>query len=73
MYPFIAIPEEDGRGWNIQFPDLPGATGFVTSIDDIGREAKIVSSLWLEDLEEDGMDIPAPSFDWYPHHQSVGK
>jgi predicted RNase H-like HicB family nuclease len=66
MYPFVAIPEDDGSGWTIQFPDLPGATGFARSMEDVGREAKLISEFWLEDLEEDGLDIPVPSTDWDP-------
>lgn len=66
MYPFVVTPEEDGSGWTIQFPDLPGATGFAESIEDVGREAKSVSEFWLEDLEEDGIDVPEPSKGWNP-------
>lgn len=66
MYPFVAVPEEDGSGWSIQFPDLPGATGFTENIENIGEEAKIISELWLSDLEEDGIEVPEPSLDWDP-------
>lgn len=66
MYPFVAIPEEDGSGWSIQFPDLPGATGFTANIESIGEEAKLVADLWLANLEEDDIEVPVPSLDWDP-------
>jgi predicted RNase H-like HicB family nuclease len=70
MYPFVAIPERDGSGWSIQFPDLPGATGFAETIDQIGEEARIVSELWLEGREESGRDLPEPTLDWDPIHRA---
>lgn len=71
-YPFVAIPEEDGSGWTIRFPDLPGAIGFAETLEGVGKEARIVSELWLSDLEEDGIPIPAPSLDWDPIDRSPG-
>lgn len=72
QYPFVVIPVEDGSGWTIQFPDLPGATGFVSDISDIGKEVEIVQSLWLDGIEEDGMEVPTPSYDWNPINRQPG-
>lgn len=65
-YPFVVIPEPDGSGWTVQFPDLPGATGFVENLEDVPSEVLEIQSFWLEDLDNDGRDHPAPSFDWDP-------
>lgn len=65
-YPFVVVPEEDGSGWSIQFPDLPGATGFVEKLEDIPSEVTTVQEFWLESLEEDGREHPEPSYDWNP-------
>lgn len=65
-YPFVALPEEDGSGWSIVFPDLPGAIGFAEDWDEVGEEARIVAELWIEGEREDGHPIPVPSTDWDP-------
>lgn len=65
-YPFVVVPEEDGGGWSIQFPDLPGATGFVENLEDIPNEVATVQALWLGVLADDGRDYPNPSYDWNP-------
>lgn len=65
-YPFVVIPEPDESGWTVQFPDLPGATGFVQKLEDLPSEVLAVQSFWLEDLDKDGREHPAPSHDWDP-------
>lgn len=65
-YPFVVIPEEEGAGWTIQFPDLPGATGFVEDLNDVPAEVVSVQKIWLECVEEDGRRAPSPSTDWNP-------
>lgn len=69
-YPFVAVPEEDGSGWTIRFPDLPGAIGFAETWEGVGEEARVVSELWISDLEEDDIPVPAPSLDWDPINRS---
>lgn len=65
-YPFVVIPEVEGTGWTIQFPDLPGATGFVTDLKDVPHEVETVQKFWIDCIEDDGREAPTPSFDWNP-------
>lgn len=71
-FPFVVIPVEDGVGWTVQFPDLPGATGFVTDLAQVGQEVATLQQLWLEGLEEDGLKVPKPSYDWDPINRQPG-
>lgn len=65
-YPFVVIPTEEGTGWSIQFPDLPGATGFVTDLDEVGKEVETIQHLWLDGIEDDGLEVPKPTYNWDP-------
>lgn len=64
-YGFIASPT-DGGGWDITFPDLPGCTSWAERWEDIGRNAREASELYLEVLAEHGRMAPAPL--WRHNH-----
>ncbi len=65
-YPFAAIPNPDGDGWEIIFPDIAHVVGFSETWEGIGTEAQSILAEWIEAATEDGFAIPAPSADWDP-------
>lgn len=65
-YPFAALPEPDGSGWAIVFPDIPGVIGFSPDLAGIGPEVASILAEWMTGQAEDGRTIPAPSPDWDP-------
>lgn len=71
-YPFAAIPEADGSGWSIVFPDIPGVVGFATTWNDIGAEARVILAGWLTGEDEDGHLLPGPTPDWDPIQRQPG-
>lgn len=64
-YPFTLRPlsAEDGGGWLIEFPDLPGCIADGETPEEAiaaGREAK---AAWIAAMREAGRDVPAPGAD----------
>jgi antitoxin HicB len=60
-YPFNVIAAEKG-GYIVVFPDLPGCSTDVETIDEIPAFAEEARSLWIETAYEDGQEIPLPSY-----------
>jgi predicted RNase H-like HicB family nuclease len=60
QYPFRAVAEPTG-GWSIVFPDLPGCTSYAATWDEVGPEARMAFSMWIESEYEQGHSIPAPT------------
>jgi predicted RNase H-like HicB family nuclease len=71
-YPFAAIPNPDGDGWAIVFPDIAGVVGFTETWNEIGNEAQTILALWIATSAEDNHPIPAPSPDWDPIEREPG-
>jgi predicted RNase H-like HicB family nuclease len=71
-YPFAAIPTQDGEGWEIVFPDIPGVIGFADTWQAIGEEARAILHFHLEGTAEDGHPLPAPNHDWNPVAREPG-
>lgn len=65
-YPFAALPEPDGSGWSIVFPDIPGVVGFAANWHEIGTEAQAILAEWLTGEDEDEHPLPGPTPDWDP-------
>lgn len=65
-YPFAALPDPDGEGWEIVFPDIAGVVGFSETWEGIGAEARSILRGWLEASAEEGNPLPAPSCEWDP-------
>lgn len=61
QYPFHMLADPDG-GYVIVFPDLPGCMTQVDSLDEVGRAAEEIRTLWIETAYEQGRDIPLPSY-----------
>ena len=64
-YPFTLRPlsAEDGGGWLIEYPDLPGCIADGETPEEAlaaGREAK---AAWIAAMREAGRDVPAPGAD----------
>ena len=62
-YPFIARPlsEDDGGGYLVEFPDLPGCVADGETIEDALKEAEDAITSWLRTCEEHGDPLPSPS------------
>lgn len=65
-YPFAALPDPEGEGWEIVFPDIAGVVGYSETWGGIGEEARSILRDWLEASAEEGNPLPAPTSDWDP-------
>ena len=68
-YPFniSILPDKEGGGYLIEFPDLPGCISDGDTIDEAIANGKDALSCWIETAEEYGNEIPKPSS---PAHSS---
>ena len=62
-YPFAICPlsAEDGGGYLITFPDLPGCMADGETPEDAIREGRDAFHCWMQAHAEDGRAIPPPS------------
>lgn len=60
QYSFKVIADPDG-GYVITYPDLPGCTTQVESMDEIPAAANEIRELWIETQYENLGEIPSPS------------
>jgi predicted RNase H-like HicB family nuclease len=60
LYSFRVEPSPGG-GWTIWFPDLPGASGWVEKLEDVGVEAKTVAELWIDSERRRKHPLPEPT------------
>ena len=61
-YIYPAIFQKEGEMYNISFPDLPDALTFGENLEDALYMAKDMLGIYLYSLEEDGVNIPEPTF-----------
>ena len=54
------IPQDEGGGYMVTFPDLPGCVADGESIDEAIAEARDAFDTWVMAEREDKGDIPAP-------------
>ena len=59
-YP-LRIIEDEGRGWFVEIPDLPGCMTVVEKFEDAYDAIEECKEAWIEFALEDGQDIPLPS------------
>ena len=62
MYPFmtrVLLPEEGG-GYLIEFPDLPGCMSDGETLEEAIEHGKDALQCWIEAAAEDGQEIPEP-------------
>jgi len=62
-YPFTIrhLSEEEGGGYLIEFPDLPGCMSDGETIDETVENGKEAMLSWLDVAREAGRDIPDPN------------
>lgn len=54
------LSEEDGGGYFIEFPDLPGCMSDGRTIDEAIENGKDAIKAWLETAKDINCDIPKP-------------
>lgn len=61
-YPFImkSLSTEDGGGYFIEFPDLPGCMSDGETMDEAIKNGKEAVKAWIETAKEMNMPIPKP-------------
>lgn len=62
----VRFSPDDGL-WEIFYPDLPGLSTWVETKEEIGIEADLILTLWLQDLIDSGKPLPTPTrhpFTW---------
>ena len=62
-YPFAMSPlsEDEGGGWLIEFPDLPGCMSDGATPEEALHNGADAVRCWIEAMREAGRRIPAPS------------
>jgi antitoxin HicB len=62
-YPFTVRPlaDEDGSGWLVEFPDLPGCIADGATPEEALHEAQDALRSWLETARKHGDPIPLPT------------
>lgn len=62
-YPFAMSPlsEDEGGGYLIEFPDLPGCISDGATPEEALRNGADAVECWIEAMREAGKPIPAPS------------
>jgi predicted RNase H-like HicB family nuclease len=74
---YLAIAEQrpGESNWSIVFPDFPGVTSVAEKAADVLRQAKDALATAIEDMEQDGEELPPsvddgvlPSYDRAEYH-----
>ena len=62
QYPFniIELPDEEGGGYLIEFPDLPGCISDGETIEEAIANGKDAVFCWIETAKQHGDEIPQP-------------
>lgn len=62
QYPFFikTLPEEDGGGFFIEYPDLPGCFSDGETVEEAMHNGEDAVKSWVETAKEDGDAIPEP-------------
>lgn len=61
VYPAIFYPFEEGNGYTVEVPDLPGCVSEGDTLADAILMGTDAASGWILDELEDGNDLPAAS------------
>lgn len=56
----VRFSEDDGL-WEIFYPDLPGLSTWVETKEEIGPEADLMLTIWLQDLLDSDKPLPRPT------------
>lgn len=62
-YPFTIRPlrDDDGGGYLIEFPDLPGCMSDGETVEDAIANGEDAKRCWIEAMREAGRSVPSPS------------
>ena len=62
-YPFFIriLTDDDGGGYLIEFPDLPGCISDGDTIDEAIANGRDAISCWIETAKQYGDEIPQPN------------
>ena len=62
-YPFniSILPAEEGGGYLIEFPDLPGCISDGETIDEAIANGKDAMLCWIETAKQHGDEVPQPN------------
>lgn len=60
MSEYLIIIEQEGKAWGAYVPDLPGLGVAGASRDEVELLAREAIDLYIEELREQGLDIPVP-------------
>lgn len=60
-YPVAIEPGDDGTAWGVVVPDLPGCFSAGDTMDEALSNAQEAISLWVDEVLDQGGDVPAPS------------
>ena len=62
MYPFMTrvLRPEEGGGYLIEFPDLPGCMSDGETLEEAVENGKDALECWIEAAAADGQEIPVP-------------
>lgn len=61
MFPAIFDPDEEGRGYTVTFPDLPGCITEGDDLEEARAMAQEALELYLWDMEQHNEPIPTPT------------
>ena len=61
IFPAIFDPDEEGKGYTVTFPDLPGCITEGDTLEEAFSMAREALELHLWGMEDDGEDIPRPT------------
>lgn len=59
-YNIETLPEEDGGGFFITYPDLPGCVSDGDTLEEVISMGEDAKKAWIETRLEQGLDIPEP-------------
>ena len=58
MRQVILIPDEDGNGYTVEVPSLPGCISEGDTLEEALANIKEAIDLWIADAKEHGEEIP---------------
>jgi predicted RNase H-like HicB family nuclease len=67
------LSEEDGGGFLLTIPDLPGCISDGETIEELMQNARDAFAAWISAKVDQGLEIPAPSFQVEAIPEASGK
>ena len=77
-YEIVIWWSDEDDAFIVDVPELPGCTAHGPTYADAAREIQVAMSLWVDTVEEFGMDVPKPmgkrlefSYIWHPRERQA--